>query len=860
MANLPIAEFLEERLNEWDPDFEVREGTGFEQLFFKPIQFIVQPFRDEANDIQVSQSFLRILQTDDPDAFDEEPVDALAANLFVERVSGDVSSGTGRALYDRPVTREYPAEGATFVGNNGQNYINPDPFSISEAAMSSQIEDGLYYFDIQLQSENTGEDTELEADGLVQLVNDPDVVNVTNPAAFVGGQDRESNTELIERTKDSIAVRDLVTGKGFNAIMFETFPGQIDSLNPIGFGDNEMMRDIVFNTHIGGRVDGYVKTPRIDEGAKNFVGLLVDETRQTETLTNIEMDGTDWISMGQPNIDRSNGLVPTVKQTKAEVRAEYTSTVDMGEGVDLSTRQHVGLVIDGVDRSVRVAGVNPGETQRNEIVELINAAFGFDVCEPTGNTIIVFSLQPGRDSQVTIQDPSIGQSAIDLVFGLAVGGVYDFFGDGPLEFIEDEHYDIDDKPANIRRLIGDQIVAPTNTGQTTANSTTFSDATANIFLNVDENDIITINSGDDAGDYRVLEKTDNQNLVVDDTFQNDAVGLEYTIRRTGIKDGELVETNYWFNPLSIDIGPQVKLDEVGRERGIREGREDQTITDIAYIRTTKIEQIDPVTEEPTGVEYQESRGFGYGGYGLGPFGVGEGTDYYMVVNEPHDRFSTFEDSYIVLDSSLEGLSFRVSYDYVPDMESFHNFVRSEEERVLDGDILMKHFLPCYVTGEIEYSADDSDQDIPDNDTLNEDVNQFITNRGFNNDVTYSEIVQYITQQTDPHSSYSTYVRNFTLKGTIHLQDGTVFVVTGEDRLEIPDIEPFPKETDTPFSKRNVHWIGEVTLTRLKQDSTDASTSEGSTTTDGSETTAGNVRSTSISSQSTITANLFRRGN
>ena len=106
MPQLPIADFLTARLKEYDATFELRQGTGFAQLFFKPMQFIVQPFRDEATDISIGQSFNKILAQDDPNAFDESAVDALSGNLFVDRKTGGKGGGVARAYYEFPVDRE----------------------------------------------------------------------------------------------------------------------------------------------------------------------------------------------------------------------------------------------------------------------------------------------------------------------------------------------------------------------------------------------------------------------------------------------------------------------------------------------------------------------------------------------------------------------------------------------------------------------------------------------------------------------------------------------------------------------------------------------------------------------------------
>jgi hypothetical protein len=215
MAQLPIGQFLKERLQEFDPNFELRSGTGFEALFFKPLQFIIQPIQDEAAEVFTSQSFLRILLTDNPDDYNEEDVDDLAANLFVFRRQGSLSSGVARVYYAEPFTREYAAGGAIFQGSNGVLYSNPQPFNILASEMEAQLEEGLYYFDIPIQSDSEGADTELASDGIVAFPSDQDVVRVTNLQPISGGLDRELNTDFINRVQQSIGVRDLVAGKGF---------------------------------------------------------------------------------------------------------------------------------------------------------------------------------------------------------------------------------------------------------------------------------------------------------------------------------------------------------------------------------------------------------------------------------------------------------------------------------------------------------------------------------------------------------------------------------------------------------------------------------------------------------------------
>lgn len=926
MAKLPVADFLTKRLKEYDPNFEVRKGTGFYQLFFNPLQFITQPIIDEAVEMTIAQSFLRILQQPDPNAFSEEAVDSLASNFFVERIPGGQSSGVARVYYSTAVDREWPAKGTVFNGENGKTYTNPGSFLISRDVMSLQFENGSYYYDIPVQSNDLGEDTLLDAEGLVGIDNDPDAITVTNLAPFTGGYSRETNTALIERVRKSIAVRDLVTGKGFNATMFENFGGFLTELRAIGFGDQEMMRDIVYNTHIGGKIDGYFKTSAVNQGFKNIVGILPDTTRQAYGSTNVQLFNAEAAETPDGNFDISNGKSPIVQQVKSATSAKYTSTVDLSSTIDLSVNYLIKITIDGIahdDMSLR--GSNPTTTTKAEILNHINARFGYMVAFSVGPYIELRSNKKGQTSSVVISHPSaagiapdyIG-SALTNVFGLTSPPVsHLFYGDGPILFTELTHYTVNTTYGTITRVIGPAVVpttSPPNDYNTTGvvgyryqfallvlgaganadagavysnNGETFTvrsaivygsslscfgtgapassgtlalvsgtgDAAINftsakrveenvftdpsmldpltgVFHDVKLNDIVTFNPhspnvddlhGDPLTlkkDYRVLQVVDEHTLILDENVPYNKSDISYWIQRTGIKNRETVYVQYWFSPLSIDVGPLVWYEDTSvfpsvMRRGIRPTREDVTITDVSFLRINKIEIIDPITFEPTGDILATGGGYGEGGYGEGPYGIGSGSDYYMVVNSPHERFSAFEDSYIVLHPSFVGLSFRVDYDYVPECMTMHDFVRSENERVLDGDILMKHFLPAYVEGTIQYKIDVTDSSVPDNDTLTTSLKKFIDTQPAGSDLQISEVYQFLARTTDPYDRYGTYIKPFTLTAMIHNADGSTTVISSDDKLVVPTPNPFPKDTTKPLSPRISHWIaGNIVLERL----------------------------------------------
>jgi hypothetical protein len=813
MAELPIADFLRERLREYDPNFEVRKGTAFDTLIFKPLEYILQPFRDEADALFIGQSMRRILQTENPDTFNEELVDDLVANVFVYRNLGGQASGVARVYYDFPVNREYPANGFTATGSNSKNYSNPATFAITEAQMSAQMEAGLYYLDIPVVSVELGKANDLDAGNLISVIGDTDALTVTNKNPIRGGVERETNTQVLERAKKSISVRDLVTGKGFSATLLENFPNSITEIQAIGFGDSEMMRDIVYNCHIGGKHDGYIKTPYITTKQKDVYGILVDITRATWTSTQVEMTGTDNIYLGESSIDRTKAD-PIVSEVKPLLAATYTNKIDLSSPVDLSAGEYLKITVDTQVNHVKVSGTTPSTTTRAEIMLAINKAFGIDVIYTSGNYIKFISPTSGNGSRIIIDNPDVGfgTSAFTFLFAPDTAPI-DVAGSGPIVFIEGTHYTVDDSAGTIKREEGTVIPFPNDF---TVGNIVGTVLTGNpgAYQSAEVGDILRISNGVYAGDYRILSKPNDATVIIDTNLGTIDIGNNYTIRHMGIKKGELVYVEYYFNPLSVDIGKYVKLDELGKTRGIRPGREDYTITDVPFLKVNLVEVIDPVSGEATGEVLNGEGGFGLGGFGEGSFGIGSSAAYRIISNSPTERFSAFEDSYIVFDSAYQGYSFRITYECVPELEDIHNFCRSDNERVLDGDILIKHFIPAYVDTTIEYTVDTTDSSIPTNEALVDLVRGFVDSRPAGYPLDISDITQFILKNIDPYFKYTGKVKPFTLVATILNTDGTTTMVESGSVLEIPTPNPYPKYTEAPISSRICHWVaGEIIMVR-----------------------------------------------
>lgn len=304
---LPVTDFIVQRLLEYDSSFDVGAGVPTTGLLIEPLSVILQPIVDEISLIQSSQSVLTILESSSPDLFPEDIVDGLASNVFIERNPGSIGSDVIRLRYFSPSAFSVQKAVLVFLGPDGERYTNSEAVSISVAEMSLNQDGSLYYVDIPIVALEEGSSFNVSAGSITTMESEPvGVANLTNLYGVSDGADRETNTELIDRIKVAVTVRALVTGRGIVVSLTENFT-TIEEIEPIGFGDPEMMRDIVYNVHIGGNVDVYVKTASLTESSTDVFGLAPDTSRQRSGSTALValVEGATY-SLEHVPIDRTN--------------------------------------------------------------------------------------------------------------------------------------------------------------------------------------------------------------------------------------------------------------------------------------------------------------------------------------------------------------------------------------------------------------------------------------------------------------------------------------------------------------------------------------------------------------------------
>ena len=237
------ATFIIERIGQEFPDLAASDGDAVSDLLTKPALLLWDPIIREIQRIKNSLSFR------DPSTLTTEEADALGANLFAVRDTGSFSRGRGRIYFTQPQAIAV-TQANFFTSRGGLHFFPTDIQSIKAEEMQLNIEGDLYYFDVNLISEGTGDGYNIGPSELVTIANVTSAVRVTNKARFRFGLNEEDAPTFIGRVDQNLSERSLVTTRGIASQLLRAFP-EITRLNVVGFQDPEMQRDVLSGGSLG---------------------------------------------------------------------------------------------------------------------------------------------------------------------------------------------------------------------------------------------------------------------------------------------------------------------------------------------------------------------------------------------------------------------------------------------------------------------------------------------------------------------------------------------------------------------------------------------------------------------------------
>ena len=324
------------RLQERFPTLRVRSG-GIHDSVIYPHALLEAGMQDLLGQYLRARSLQDLQQS--PELADDALVDLVLSNWRITRAIAQRATGQIVVVLDSNISLTLAA-GTVFSGG-GQRYLLPTAISAKAEAelintvtdrLIRPLADGNFAFTIPVEALVAGAAGNISAG--TRLLPDQAPRNFVAAFAqsdFLGGQDAETNTELISRLDAGLATRSPSNRTTTRAMILaeETFAAT-SAISIIGMGDPEMHRDSrsIFPIHFGGRVDIYARTQATDAVRRTLT--------KTAVLVTKNQDGTsDWqISIAREDAPGFFEIV-SIKEDDSEELASFEILEDL-RGVDLS--------------------------------------------------------------------------------------------------------------------------------------------------------------------------------------------------------------------------------------------------------------------------------------------------------------------------------------------------------------------------------------------------------------------------------------------------------------------------------------------------------------------------------------------
>lgn len=238
-----IPTFIKDRLIQEFPEMAADNAGMLEDILSKPLQLLLEPFKREIELVKLGASVANAEIMADPEA------DALGANWFTDRDSGDYANGPTRIYFAQPTTTRVTTDKRLFT-NDGRSFFPIQNYNISAQQMAFNRSGSFYFLDISVRAESTGDTYNVGPGDISGIEDVAGVIKVANLTAFISGNPAENNVEYIGRIEGSLTERSTVTKRGALARVTNEFDS-VRALQIIGAGEAGMDRDILTGTGQG---------------------------------------------------------------------------------------------------------------------------------------------------------------------------------------------------------------------------------------------------------------------------------------------------------------------------------------------------------------------------------------------------------------------------------------------------------------------------------------------------------------------------------------------------------------------------------------------------------------------------------
>lgn len=294
--------FAQQILQSKYPDLDLREGTAVRDLVIRPTATLLATI-NKGMAYYFAQNTIAGITDDSPSDF----LDSLMSNWFMTRKEGSNAVINARLFFARQKSVSLSSS-SFFSTDNTLKFYPAASISIPSTALSFDAYSGEYYLDVDLVAETAGTNFNISSGSLLYFTNfDPYFLRAEINYLSQAANDRETNSEFITRASTAISTRNLVNVPSVISNLRESF-STITDISPIGFGDKEMIRDMVsvlvpgmatpVLIHNGGMVDVYCNTAlastvvqlRMDSNGKALVTGPIYSIARSEVSASADPD------------------------------------------------------------------------------------------------------------------------------------------------------------------------------------------------------------------------------------------------------------------------------------------------------------------------------------------------------------------------------------------------------------------------------------------------------------------------------------------------------------------------------------------------------------------------------------------
>lgn len=443
--SVDVSLFLRDRLVQEFPELAADNAGLLEDLFTKPLQLVLEPFKRSIQSSQINLSVANASLMADDEA------DALGGNFFEDREDGDFASGPARIFFSAPTTVRITTD-RQVTAKNGLAFFPTDNTFITSQQMLFNREGDLFFVDITIRAQDQGTDFNIDEDSLISIDNVDGVVRITNKSPFTSGLPRETNEEYLGRIPQALTERSLVTKRGVNTRVPDTFGSGVRAVQVVGAGEEGMDRDVLRGTgegflHLVGNCSFF--------GSWVFIGSVIYKD-----------DGIDNDITIQPG----DNIRLILQFSDDPARTVYDAVVSQIISNDIggSTEKYILILDRTIDTLIGTIG-------DNAVISVFKAGF-----------ITIAGIPGGIAADITVADDSVHLGGHSDVFirpsadSLQVGVVSNLTDGDPIFSAQD-----------LGVIFGDNVAF-------------HSFSTDFVALGVRPGDILVIETGASAGSYRII--------------------------------------------------------------------------------------------------------------------------------------------------------------------------------------------------------------------------------------------------------------------------------------------------------------------------------------------------------------------